>query len=166
MGGSGKEIPQGFPECDKIEMITFPTDTVTVIDQIREAIGRNITIQVLVSGIPCPDITDSLDPVTGLSTNQFCPTCSGIYWLSTLSGYLVKAHIRSGKMDTPVWVTAGEIFTGDAQVQIKYTLANMTAVENSEYFDVDGRRFVKSEVDLRGVPEINRILVTLEEQER
>lgn len=147
-------------------VITFPSDTTSIIDQIRDAIGRNITIQVLVSGIPCPYSGDSLDPITGLSTNQFCPVCSGVYWLTTLSGYVVNAHIRSGKIDLPVWVTAGEIVRGDISVQIKYTTANMTAVDNSKYFDVDDRRYVKSEVDLRGVPDINRIIVTLEEQER
>jgi hypothetical protein len=69
------------------------------------------------------------------------------------------------QVDTPVWEVGGLIVEGDALVQIKYTTANVNAVDNSDYFVVDGRQFVMKSLSLRGVPELNRILVTLEEKE-
>jgi len=148
--------------------ITWPSEShrVTIIDDIRDAIGRDITINTLVSGIPCPDITDSLDLVTNLSTNQFCPTCQGVYWLNTISGIETKAHVTWKGEDMLLWTPGGQIFTGDCLVQIKYTASAIYYVDNALSFIVDDKEMIKKDVTLRGAPEINRILVTLEQKEK
>jgi len=145
--------------------IYWPDNTITVIDAIRDAIGRDITIYTTVSGIPCPASGCSLDPVTNLSTNQFCDTCKGEYWINTVSGVTVLAHVRLRNVDIPVWTVGGLIVDGDAQVQLKYTETNINAIDNAEYFDVDGKQFVKKDISLRGVPTVNRVVVTLVEKE-
>lgn len=146
--------------------ITWPTDTEDVTDAIRDVIGRDILIRVIGSGVPCPASgCGILDPVTNLATNQFCATCSGFYWVNTLSAYTVLAHVNWGKADTPIWETGGRIADGDCLVQMKYTVTNLDAVNNAKNFVVDGKTLVKEAVDYRGVPDINRILVTLTQEE-
>lgn len=145
--------------------ITWPTDTADTIDAIRGAIGRNILINITVSGIPCSASGCGLDPVTQLSTDQFCPICSGFYWTNTTSGYVVNAHVNWGQSDTPIWETGGRVVEGDCLVQMKYTIANVAAVDEAKSFVVDGKTLVKDAVDYRGVPDINRILVTLTQEE-
>ena len=146
--------------------ITWPTDTGDTVDSIRAAIGRNVLINVTVSGTPCPASGCSLDPVTGLSTNQFdCAICSGFYFINTLSGYTVLAHVNWGQAETPIWEAGGRVLEGDCLIQIKHTVANVDAVDNSKSYVVDGKTLVKKSVDYRGVPNLNRILVTLEQEE-
>ncbi len=146
--------------------IEFPTNTADVIDDIRNAIGRDITIFRTVSGIPCTVSGCNLDPVTGLSTNQFCPVCGGEFFLNTTSGFVVNAHIyERNNVDKPVWVSAGTIVEGDAIVQIKFTPANIDAVENAESYLVNGKDFIQEDFSLRGVPELNRIVISLVERE-
>src|SRR3990172_1997576 len=141
--------------------IVWPDNTADITDEIRDAIGRDITIYRTVSGIPCPDPTDSLDPVTNLSTNQFCPTCSGVYWINTASGLVVTAHIIDKALNTPLWQAGGFIVEGDITAQIKYTVASIDAVENSSHFVVDEKEFIMKSFLLRGVPIINRIIISL-----
>jgi len=145
--------------------INWPSNTATVIDDIRDAIGRNVTIYSTISGMPCPASGCGLDPVTQLSINAFCTTCSGFYWINTVSGLTVNAHVRMKNVDTPIWTVGGFIIEGDAQIQVKYTTIIANAVNTSDYFLVDNREFLKKEISLRGVPAINRIVVTLEEKE-
>jgi hypothetical protein len=145
--------------------VSWPDDTVTVIDSIRDVIGRDITINVETQGEPCPASGCGLDPVTQLSTNQFCITCSGFYWINTLSGYVTKAHITWGDAEKSLWETGGTVLDGDCLVQIKYTVASVEAVDNSASFVVDSKRLVKKSVDYRGVPAINRMLITLEQED-
>lgn len=145
--------------------IYWPDNTVDVIDDIRDAIGRDITIYTTVSGIPCPVSGCSLDPVTNLSVNQFCDTCGGDYWLSTTSGVAVLAHVNMKNVDVPVWTVGGFIVDGDARIQVKYTQAILEAVEGADYYDVDGKQFIQKDLSFRGVPEVNRIVITLVEKE-
>jgi len=147
-------------------VIAWPDDTAEIIDDIREVIGRDITIFVTVSGIECPDPTDSFDPVTGLSTNQFCPTCGGSWYLNTTSGFITKAHITElNNLDQPVWVSGGLIVEGDSRVQFKLTASSVFAVENADYYLVDNKEYIQKDVSYRGVPELNRVIVTLVERE-
>lgn len=146
--------------------ITWPDNTVEIIDAIRGAIGREIILNIAISGIPCPNITDSLDPVTNLSTNQFCPTCHGVYWLNSVSGVTLSAHVTWKGGDMPLWFPGGFVIDGDCLVQIKYTEETMSWVDIAESFDIDDRSLIKKSVTLRGVPEPNRILVTLVQKDR
>ena len=148
--------------------ITFPTNTADVIDEIRGAIGRSITFYVVtVSG--CQACT--LDPITNTSTDSFCPVFSGVHWIVTLSGAAINAHIIWGNVDSLGWYPGGQTLEGDCRAQIKYTLPNITIVDSvfenqsiyGAYIDVDGKHMeIKNKV-LRGVPEINRILIDLKE---
>lgn len=146
-------------------IIGWSSNTTEIIDQIRETIGRSITIFVTSSGIPCPVSGCSLDPITGLSTDPFCPVCSGFYWINTISGYTINAHVQPGMVDLPVWTPGGYIVEGDLAVQIKYTVTNVDAVENANYYLVDGKRYIQRNVSYRGVPNLNRIIINLDEQE-
>jgi hypothetical protein len=143
--------------------IHWPSNTTEIIDTIRDTIGRDITILVSVSGIACP-VCD-LNPVSNLSTDPFCPVCSGTYWLNTASGYIVNSHIAIGEIDLPWRVAGGYLEKGKALAQIKYTPQNLYAVENAIHYVVDGKIYTENGVSLRGVPEINRIVITLTEQE-
>lgn len=145
--------------------IIWPSNTTTVIDDIRDAIGREITIYRTVSGIVCTASGCGLDPVTNLSIDSLCPTCSGYYYINTVSGLTVTAYVRLKNLDTPIWTVGGFIVEGDAQFQIKYTTANIEAVDNMEYVVMDGKTFVKKDISLRGVPTVNRVVVALEEKE-
>jgi hypothetical protein len=138
------------------------TDRISVIDGIRDAIGRDITIMVTVSGIACPAC--SLNPVSNLSTNPFCPTCGGAYWLNTTSGYIVNAHVSIGEIDLPWRVAGGYIEKGEALVQIKYTATGLYAVQHAVHYIVDGKVYLQDDISYRGVPEINRMVITLKEQ--
>jgi hypothetical protein len=145
--------------------ISWPSNTITIIDEIREAIGRDIIINIPVSGIACPDPTDGLDPVTNLSINQFCPTCHGAYWIETSSGISIKAHVTWKPSEILAWVTGGKVIEGDCLAQIKYTASAYMWVREAESFIVDGKTLIKKDITLRGVPEINRIIITLAQQE-
>ena len=130
--------------------ILWPEDTVDVIDDIRVAIGRNIQIFYTVSGIPCSGC--SLDPITNLSTDPFCGTCDGEYWLNSVSGYTVNAHVRVQGIDIPIWTTGGYVVEGDAEVQIKYTATSVDVVNSAEYYVVDSKKYFAKKISMRGVP--------------
>jgi hypothetical protein len=147
-------------------VITWANNTTEIIDAIRDTIGREITIYVSVSGTACPASGCFLDPITNLSTNPFCPVCSGFHWINTISGYPIGAHIHYGLVDLPVWTPGGYIVEGDTVVQIKYTIANVNAVEHAKSYLVDGKSYIQSKVSYRGVPNLNRILVNLEETDK
>jgi hypothetical protein len=142
------------------------SDRVTIIDGIRNAIGREITINVKISGIPCPDPTDALDPITNLSVNQFCTTCFGEYWLEDILPITVTGVVSWKGADTPVWSPGGFVFDGDCLIQMKYTASGLANVDAAESFVVDNKVMIKKDVILRGVPQINRILVTLLQKEK
>lgn len=143
--------------------IFWPSDTADTIDAIREAIGRNITIVVTVPGTACP--TCNLNPVSNLSTDPFCPTCSGLYWINTSSGYIVNAHVAIGEIDLPWRMAGGYIEKGQALVQIKYTPQNLYAVGHASHYIVDGKIYLQDDISYRGIPDINRMIITLIEQE-
>jgi hypothetical protein len=146
-------------------VISWPSNTVNVIDEIRDAIGRNVIINIPITGIACTNPSDHLDPVTNLSTNQFCPTCHGAYWLNSISGVTVIAHVTWKPAEIPMWYPGGQIVEGDCLVQIKYTASAYTYVTDAESFIVDGKTLTKRNIILRGVPQTNRILVALDQQE-
>jgi len=145
--------------------IYWPSDTVTVIDAIRDQIGRYITINVSISGVSCSNPTCSLNPVTNLSTNQYCSVCQGNYWVDTISGFQTKAHITWKPAEKPIWETGGMIVDGDCLIQMKYTVSGIGAVNNADTFEVDGKTLIKQSAEFRGVPDINRIVVVLKQKD-
>jgi hypothetical protein len=132
------------------------------IDEIRAAIGRDILINVKVSGIGCSGC--SLDPITNTSTNSFCTICGGEYWLETTSGYTTSGHIRWRSSEQPTLQAGGKLPEGDCQVTIAYTTNNLAAVDNISDVIVDGRRMSLKYYRLKGVKQPNRIALTLLEE--
>jgi len=143
--------------------ISFPSDTFTIIDDIRDAIGRDITFFYIYSSMPCP-ICD-LNPVTNVSIDAFCPTCSGAYWIPLYSGENIEAHITWGYSEQLGWVKGGQLDEGECRVQIKYTVANLSIIDKTKWIDVDGKNMQIIKKTLRGVPQLNRILIDLIERE-
>ena len=143
--------------------IYWPTDTKAIIDDIREAIGSEVTFYtVTISG--CSNC--ALDPISNESTNSFCPTCSGLYWIPVYSGVDILAHITWGQSDEMNWHSGGQIFDGDCRIQIEYTDANVTIVDTTDYVKVDGRKMDIRKTTPRGVKEINRLLLDLVERDK
>lgn len=144
--------------------VVWPDNTKTVIDSIRGAIGRDVEFFVVASSIACP--TCGLDPITDHSTDSFCPTCSGVYWIPVYSGYTCSGHITWGSADFQDWVSGGYQFDGDVRVQIEYTVANLDIVDRSVYVHVDNKVMEIKDFILRGVQSLNRILIDMIEKEK
>jgi len=140
------------------------TNRVNIIDQIRAAIGREVYFMIpTYSG--CPEPTCSLDIVTNTSTDAFCNTCNGEYWIPIYDEVTISGHVFWKRADEETWVTGGKYPDGVCTVQIKYTTENLSGVESADYIRVDDRLMkIKSKV-FRGVPQINRIILTLDEVE-
>jgi phage-related tail fiber protein len=144
--------------------ITWPSDTKQVIDAIRGVIGRDITITAPNTASGCS--TCSLDPVNNTSTDPFCPTCSGNYWIITYAETTVSGHVRWYPFDEPHAMTGGIVFEGDCIVTIEYTSDNLEAAKAADWFTVDGKRMVLWKYLLRGKQPINRIRLMLKEEEQ
>jgi len=141
----------------------WPTNTTEITDAIRDEIGRDITISYLVSVSGCSYC--NLDPVTGTSTDPFCEECDGAYWIPTYSGLVVNAHVNWGYYDKLGWVTGGQLDNGKATVQFKLTDANENAVKNAQYITVDNKLMYIDRIIKRGVPEPNRFILELKEED-
>jgi len=142
--------------------VSFPENTEEVIDAIRGAIGRLITFQTQVAISGCVASGCSLDPISRKSTNSFCDTCGGDYFIPVYSGVLVSGHVTWQGADLIDWQTGGRLFEGDCRVQIKNTEANRNLVTTSGYILVDDRTLRIKRKIFRGVPDPNRIIIDLE----
>jgi hypothetical protein len=144
--------------------ITFPTDTADIIDAIRTAIGRPTYWYTENTSTACPVCT--LDPVTNLSTNAFCNICNGAYWIKTYTTNTISGHVTWAFSEQLGWQTGGQMMEGDCRVQIDYTLENVTIVDTAVKVEVDGKDMQVIKKTLRGVPQINRVLVDLKERNK
>jgi hypothetical protein len=144
-------------------IISFPSNTNDIINEIRNAIGRGVTFISKVES-DCP--TCEVDPVSNTSTDSFCPTCSGVGYLYTTSGYTVIAHITWGQADIINWQSVGQLFDGDCRIQVEYLPETIEAINSCSYVIVDDKKMSIDKKILRGVQTINRILLDLREQER
>jgi len=144
--------------------IIWPTaDEVEIVDAIRGAIGRNVDFHYIetVSGCPVCDY----DPVNDASTDAFCTTCSGEYWIPIYESTTLSGHISWGYSEQLGWVTAGQMDDGICRVQIKYSPDNEIIVDKTKWMIVDERTMTIKKKIVRGVQGINRILIDLEEKE-
>ena len=140
--------------------IAFP-ETTTIIDAIREAIGHPIVITYVASAIACPNILDSLDPISNKSTYSLCPTCSGEYWINQLADYSTKAVVTWNNLDDTSWETGGKIHEGDCTAQIKYDATADRIYQTSMYAVVDNIKMSINRVIFRGTPAINRVILIM-----
>jgi hypothetical protein len=77
----------------------------------------------------------------------------------------LKAHITWGPADMLGWYTGGQIPEGSCRIQIKYSTVNEQLVKDTSYVIVDGKDMVVKKTHLRGVPNLNRILLDLIEKD-
>lgn len=141
----------------------FPTNTPEIKALIINQIGREVTFYTIYSSQPCP-LCD-LDPVTNLSTDSFCETCSGDYWIPLWSGSLFTAHVTWKFADQKQWETAGIIMAGDCQVKIMYSEENDAIVHNAKYVIVDSKQMDIEKITYRGADIVDRIIVDCKERE-
>lgn len=141
--------------------IIWPSNTVEVIDEIREVIGRNVIVDIPYT-VACSAC--SLDPITNTSTDSFCNVCDGVYWIPTLSGMTILAHITWGPSDQLGWITGGQLLEGECRIQIKNTPDNLYAVLSGVNYYVDDKIMYKKNTVQRGVKELNRIIINLKER--
>lgn len=145
-------------------MIHWPDNTKDIIDRIREAIGRPITFFVPVYEDVCPACDQ--DPLTGKSTNPFCPVCFGSGYQTTWVETSVLAHVRWGKAEGSLLYPGAKIVTGDCAATIEFSEENVALVETAKYVIVDGKTLYIDSYDLRGVQPINRIVLNLVQNPR
>ncbi len=136
--------------------ITFPDNTTDKIDQMRAVIGRDVDFYIP-SYSGCSTCT--LDPVSQESTDSFCPTCSGIYWIPTFSATTKSGHITWAGADILDWRVGGQLFDGDVRIQIKKESGTISMLDDTEYIIVDSKKVEEKSRILRGVQEINRVLL-------
>jgi hypothetical protein len=148
-----------------MELITFPSNTTEIIDQIRNAIGRPIDFIIVGSGIPCSYSGCGVNPLTNLGLNPFCPNCSGVGYVYEEEIRVISGFISWGHKDLPNWVTGGEYFTGDCLIQIKFTDEIEQLLEKTRYVVVDDVKMKIEKKIPRGVPKINRILLDLKQED-
>jgi hypothetical protein len=128
----------------------------------RSADGREIFFYT-VSGVDCP--VCSIDPVTNTSTNPYCVTCDGRGYLYTYSGVSISGHITWGQADILKWQSGGQFSEGDCRIQVEYTQTILDTLENTVYVMVDGKKCTIRKTMYRGVPQLNRILLDLSEED-
>jgi len=141
--------------------ITFPSTKATI-DAIRETIGRNVTF---IMNITAACTVCSLDPVTNNSTNPFCTTCGGKYWIVTDDNKTVLAHVTNGRVDQIGWTSGGQFNEGDCRLSIEYSTTNEDYVTRVRRILVDGKEYRVKNKEYRGVPQINRIILYLTQEE-
>jgi len=141
--------------------IVFP-ETKEIIDEIRSAIGRPVVFYVIASLSGCSSC--DLDPVANTSVDSFCTECNGTYWIPVYSGVIISGHVSWGKSDQMRWESGGQWYEGSCGVQIAYSLDNLETVRDSIYVIVDDKEMEVRKTMLRGVPELNRILIDLIEK--
>ena len=144
-------------------VITFPSNTKQIIDEIRGVIGREIVFHVVASATACTSC--DLDPVTNESTNSFCTECLGVYWIPTYSGVVISGHVAWGKSDQMRWEAGGQWFEGSCGAQVELTGDNLQTVNDTIYVTIDDKEMEIRKTMMRGVPELNRILIDLIEKE-
>lgn len=144
-------------------IINWPAAEITAQEElIRDALSRAFTIRVKTSGSNCPIC--SLDPVTNLSTDPFCPVCSGYYYIGTITSVTRYGHVRWISQDQPRFLSGGTLPEGDCYITITRTDENIDYIRRSLDFVVDDRNLTLKNYQLRGQPTPNRIRIVLVEE--
>lgn len=139
--------------------IIWPENTTEIIDAIRGTIGRPIEIITASADVTCSAC--SLDPLSHRSTNPFCPVCSGAGYITVFSGTTLSAHVRWGTVDKGLSYPGGRLITGDCQATVAYSDTTLELLQTAAYIIIDDKQLYLDTYDLRGVPEINRIVLKL-----
>ncbi len=147
-------------------IITWPSEQsrLDYLLALEDTVWRPVTFEYIASISGCS--VCSLDPVTDTSTDSFCPVCSGEYWIETISGADIKAHVTWKSADGLGWYSAGQQFIGDCLIKVIYNTDNYGVILNSKGVIVDDRDMQISKVNLLGAPTINRITLSLKERDK
>jgi hypothetical protein len=134
-------------------------------DIINNSTGRDVSIFYVYSTYACPDPTDSLDPITNLSTNSFCQTCSGNYWIDTISGVVWSGHVTWRYDYKNEFETGGRVFIGDVQAKFILTEERENILKTPRtYLVIDDITTDIVKLTKLGNPP-NRIIVSCKERE-
>ncbi len=131
---------------------------------LEETVWRPVSFEYVVGVSGC--YVCSLDPITDTSTDSFCPLCSGVYWLKTISGINLNAHVTWANSESKNWYSAGQQFDGDCSVKVIYNVSNYGIILNSNGVVVDDRDMQIMKVKLLGAPTVNRITLSLKERDK
>jgi len=142
-------------------IIVFPDQT-DIVDKIREAIGRDVYFY-RVTYTDCTASGCGFDPVNESSINPYCPTCSGLYFIPSYQVVPVEGFVSWGYSENLGWVQGGQLAEGSCRVQIKSSVTNLDLVNNSNFLIVDNRKMSIVRKTLRGTPNVNRLLLDLQE---
>lgn len=131
------------------------------IEEIIHMIGRDVDFYYAYSTSACPDC--SLDPITDTSTNSYCQTCSGVFWIPIYSGVTMSAHVTWKYDFENEFTTGGRTLIGDAQVKVMHSNEREQLIKDTEYLVVDGKTMDLEKTTLLGTPP-NRIICDLKER--
>jgi hypothetical protein len=140
----------------------WPSDTRDTIESIIGMIGREIDVFYTASSIACSACV--LDPVTNTSTDSYCQTCSGLYWIPQYSGVTMSAHVTWRSEAQPSYPKGGIVLEGDATVKVMYSEERERIIKSADFLLVDGKIMDVRKVTVLGAPSVNRILVSLKER--
>lgn len=134
------------------------------IDEVREAIGRDVTFYTSAE-TACPLCTASgyLDPQSGGSYYYMCPTCSGSGYTSTVEATVVNARVHWNNDELRTATPGGKYYVGEATlgIDIPYLdLAERTQNESGKVV-VDGHDMQITKIVPVGAPIINRYRIIL-----
>jgi hypothetical protein len=147
-----------------MSLTAFPSNTKSIIETIINDIGREVEFFYVYSTYACP--TCELDPVTGNSTDSFCPTCSGEYWVDVMSGVMYSGHVTWKFNYLNEWETGGLDIVGDARVKILHTDEREDLLKDVKWLVLDGKTMSIEKVTLLGTkPTVNRIVIDVKEKE-
>ena len=151
--------------------IAWPEGTKTIIDAIRDVVGRRITIYVEEGQNVCPSGC-GYDPVNDASMDAFCTGCNGLYWIPVISGYSLSGHVRWGSIDQTMWTAGGWIPEGQCKVTVEHSELNLDHITRSASWLVDDKTMYLKNFQLRGIRDDDevhgpsRIAVYLKQEER
>ena len=129
-----------------------------------ETIGREVTFNYVASVSGCSIC--SLDPVSNTSTNAFCPVCSGSYWIDMVDTRDILAHVIWKTSENLNWYSAGRQEDGSCSIRINVASGVVQLVDSTKDILVDGRTMQIDKITLKGSPDVNRIIIALQEKEK
>ena len=145
-------------------LAAFPSNTKDIIESIINDIGREVDFFYVYSTYACP--VCNLDPNTGHSTDSFCPTCSGEYYIDVISGVTWSGHVTWKFNYENQWETGGKDIIGDARIKVLHSDEREELLKDVKYVELDGKTMNIEKITLLGTkPTVNRIVIDVKEKE-
>jgi hypothetical protein len=137
--------------------INYPT-TKNTKEAIRQAIGQTVTFVLQGDARACSTCSgaDLYDSVNDLSLNQFCPECSGAYWITDDVESGILAHVRWRTGDESDYGVAGEVLEGDCFITISIDSLSEAQIVKIKEVVADGRKLEVYRTTKRGAPTRDR----------